>query len=186
MLHLDLPDIPQEQVPVDIHDVLGFLAVHFQDAISILESQLPEVLSHVKAVGHIVNPDVLISPDIEHHDVDEDAENEIDRNPAEHDDQPLPGRLGPELPGLWRFLELFLVHALIDHPGDLHIASQGDPTDSVHRFPDLLLEEREFVIEEKIELLNPGLKQLCGYEVAHFMQHDQQGQAQQELGDLDI
>ena len=120
-------------MPVDIQDILRLCTVNSKYLVPVAESEFLEIVGNLETGLEIVNTHIILPPGIEHHDIDEDAEDKVHGYTAQHDDKPLPSRLGAELPGLWRFFKLFLVHALIDHSGYFHITAQGDPTDAIYR-----------------------------------------------------
>ena len=117
--------------------------------------------------------------------VDEHAKNEVDGDAAHHDDEALPGGFGSELPRLGRFGHLLLVHALVDHAGNLDVAAEREPTDAVDRFPDFLLPKGALDVEEEEELLDAGLEQARRDEVPQFVEDDQEREAQEELAGFD-
>ena len=65
------------------------------------------------------------------------------------------------------------------------ISAQGDPANAIFRFADLLFDKGEIWVEEQVELLNPGAKPSGRQEMSEFVQDDEQGQAGDQLQDLD-
>ena len=61
------------------------------------------------------------------------GENEIEEHSPGHHEQPLPGRVTAQLPGLRLGTEVVRVHGLVDHPGNLAVASERKPPDAVFR-----------------------------------------------------
>ncbi len=167
--------------------------VHFvtfdpHDLVAVAEALLLHELAGGNAIGHVGQRQVFAAPHEHHHAVDREAEQHVHRNTAHHHDQALPHGLGAELPRLRRLghaLLLLLVHALVDHATDLHVAAEGQGTDAIDRVADLLLEERIRRVEEEEELLHAHAEELGGQEVAELVQGHQNGQAQQQLTEVD-
>ena len=59
------------------------------------------------------------------------SEQEVEEHSGYHDQQALPGRFAAEFPFLRRLLHLLGVHRLVDHAGDLAIASERKPADAI-------------------------------------------------------
>ena len=161
------------------------LSAEGQDDVPVLQAGVLERLGEGHAVGERVELEIPFTPDEEDKAVDQHAENEVDGDASEHDDEALPGGLGPELPRLRRLGHLLLVHALVNHAGDFDIAAEREPADAVHRFPDFLLPQGALDVEEEEELLDAGLEEARGDEVSEFVEHDQEREAQEELTGFD-
>ena len=106
--------------------------------------------------------------------------------------------MGAELPGLGILLQGFGVQGLVDHPGDLAVAAEGQPADAVFGLPLRGLREQlrepgrlrgeEFHppdVEEQEELVHPDPEQLGPQEMPELMQDDEHGQGQDDLEGLD-
>ena len=156
-----------------------------EDDVPVLQAGVLQRLGEGHAVGERVELEVPFTPDEEDEAIDEHAEDEVDGDAPEHDDEALPCGLGPELPRLGWFGHLFLVHALVDHAGNLDVAAEREPTDAVHRFSDFLLPQGALDVEEEEELLDAGLEEARGDEVSEFVQHNQEREAQEELTGFD-
>ena len=96
--------------------------------------------------------------------VNEESEENIEDHSACHDHQASESTLGSELIRLWFALECIGIHRFIDHPRDLAIATEGDPTKSIDGTTTLALplKEGEPRVEEEVELLHT-----CPKETSH-------------------
>ena len=134
---------------------------------------------------HALNGGVGVAPGEEHHGVDEEGEEEVDHDASDHDEQALPGGFGAKLPGLDGLLHLLCVHRFVDHAGDFDVASEGYPADVVvgaaprEEFPTFP------GVEEEAEFLYANFKEFGKEEVACFMEHDEEGEAEDELEGFD-
>ena len=88
-----------------------------------------------------------------------------------------------KFPRLCRLLHLLGVHTLIDHAGNLDIAAKGQPADGVGGVTvlGLPLKWREPWVEEETKLLYSYLEELGKEEVSPLVEHDEQGEAEDEL-----
>ena len=140
-------------------------------------------LIELHAERHVLRGDIVLAP-VEHdHAIDKESQQKIDGDTGHHDDEPLPGGLRAELPGLRVALELFGVHALVHHTRYLAVAAEGQPADAVGCIAVLGLELKEVEprVEEEIELLYAHPEELCREHVAHLMQENQQRYGHHEL-----
>ena len=134
---------------------------------------------------HALNGGVGVAPGEEHHGVYEEGEEEVDHDASDHDEQALPGGFGAKLPGLDGLLHLLCVHRFVDHAGDFDVASEGYPADVVvgaaprEEFPTFP------GVEEEAEFLYADFKEFGKEEVACFMEHDEEGEAEDELEGFD-
>ena len=134
---------------------------------------------------HALNGGVGVAPGEEHHGVDEEGEEEVDHDASDHDEQSLPGGFGAKLPGLDGLLHLLCVHRFVDHAGDFDVASEGYPADVVvgaaprEEFPTFP------GVEEEAEFLYANFEEFGKEEVACFMEHDEEGEAEDELEGFD-
>src|SRR5690606_38166030 len=101
-----------------------------------------------------------------------------------HDALPISGGLAAKLPILWRLLHLFLVHALIDHSGNLHVATKWKPTHSVCSVANFFLEQCKPWIEEEEEFFHSASKPPGGDIVSKLMKDHKDRQGQYQLPGL--
>src|SRR5690606_7079630 len=107
------------------------------------------------------------------------TQDNVNDNPAHHHNKPLPRWLRTEFPGLWFALKLFGIHRLVDHPGNLDVATQRQPTDTVLAALVGKLKQLDPPgIEKQVELLHLNPKSARRQKVTKFVQHYQYGQAQ--------
>ncbi len=89
----------------------------------------------------------------------------------------LPCWFRTKLPWLCGSIHLFLVHALIDHTGDLHITTKGEPTHTVFGIALLVFDQRKVEdvregkkkIEKQVELFHLDLEHAGRDEVTPLM-----------------
>ena len=122
-------DVAAGQVRLQGPEVLRDIVIETEDAVTGAEPHLPGQVTGVDLV--LVVAEVLGAPDAQDEDVHQDGEEEIEQDAACHDQQPLPGRFRPELPALGLFFHGFDVHGFINHPGDLAVAADRQPSDAV-------------------------------------------------------
>lgn len=157
------------------------LAVGTQGDVAVAEAERLGALVELEALRHALNGGVGVAPGEEHHGVDEEGEEEVDHDASDHDEQPLPGGFGAKLPGLDGLLHLLCVHRFVDHAGDFDVASEGYPADVVvgaaprEEFPTFP------GVEEEAEFLYADFEEFGKEEVACFMEHDEEGEAEDEL-----
>ena len=153
----------------------------------VLEAVAFGLLAELHSERHILGGDVGLAPMEHDHAVDEEREQQVDGDAGHHDDEALPCGLCPELPWLRVALELFGIHALVHHAGNLAVAAEGQPADAVGGLTvlGLELEEVEPWVEEEIELLHSHAEELCREHVTHFVEQHQQGDCHHELERLD-
>ena len=109
--------------------------------------------------------------------IDDDAQDHVHDDTGYHDDEFLPARFGTQFIWLGFALHLLLVHALVYHADDLHIAAQRQPADAV--FGIASLEGKELFapgIKEYEELLHPDPEHAGGQKVAEFVNEHQDGE----------
>ena len=63
--------------------------------------------------------------------IDDNSEDEIKQHACNHHQKALPCRLGTKFPTFGRLLELFGIHRLIYHSGNLDISAEREPADAV-------------------------------------------------------
>lgn len=161
------------------------LAVGTQGDVAVAEAERLGALVELEALRHALNGGVGVAPGEEHHGVDEEGEEEVDHDASDHDEQALPGGFGAKLPGLDGLLHLLCVHRFVDHAGDFDVASEGYPADVVvgaaprEEFPTFP------GVEEEAEFLYANFEEFGKEEVACFMEHDEEGEAEDELEGFD-
>ena len=171
-----------ETLHAEVAVVAQRLSVVAEDAVAVLEAEGLEF--GVDVDGMLVG-EFGFTPHKQHPGVDDEAEDEVDDDAAQHDDETLPSGLGTELPRLGRLGHLLGVHAFVDHARDLDVAAQWQPPNAPFRFADLLLEQRETGVHEEIEFFDAGLEGTGGPIMAKFVENHQNGQAQQKLCGFD-
>ncbi|EJW97877.1 hypothetical protein EVA_14009 [gut metagenome] len=174
------------QIAVEIHlETIKGLLISRQKNVLVLKTQVLRGLIEFETFIHVADWNVGIPPSEENHGVNKERQEEIHQDTADHNQQTLPSRFGTELIGLHRLFHLFHIHRLINHTGDLHIASQGQPTNMIVR----TTETEKFPgfprVKEQTELFYSYLKQFCKQEVTPLMQQNQNGKTQHELSRLD-
>ena len=180
--HIDLRHAVVEAFHAEVAVIVERLAVVAKDAVAVLKAEGLEF--GVDVDGMLVG-EFGFTPHKQHAGVDDEAEDEVDDDAAQHDDEALPSGLGTELPRLGRLGHLLGVHALVDHACDLDVAAQRQPANAPFRFADLLLEQRKPGVHEEIEFFDAGLEGTGGPIVAKFVENHQNGQAQQKLCGFD-
>ena len=161
------------------------MTLHAQDPVPGAEPFFHHHGARLHPVGGAGQRQVIATPHPQDADVDEHAQQQVHRDPADHDDQALPRGLAAELPRLGRLGQLVLVHAFVDHAADLHIPAEGDPADAEDGIADLLLPQGEAGVEEEEELLHAGAEEPGRDEVPQLVEHHQDAQAQDQLRGLD-
>ena len=154
---MSLDHLPQAILVI----TLQLLIIGTQQDIAIPKAHIDKGLAEIHTLLDILQRQVSIAPGEQHHRIDEQRENEIEQHTANHDHQTLARGLRAELVGLRRLRHLLLIHALVDHAGDLTIATKRQPADTVFRIAilRLKLEQREPGVKEEVELLHSHLKQ---------------------------
>ena len=81
--------------------------------------------------------------------------------------------------------EEFLVHAFVNHAGNLAIAAQGQPAHAVFGLSDAEVEELEPAdVEEEVEFIYPDAEKLGKEEMPQLMEEDEDGKRQDHLEDF--
>ena len=138
----------------------------------------------------VVLRDVSVTEEISKADEDQYTYDHVHDDTTQHDDQPLPGGLAAEFPRLSRTFHLVFVHALLDHPRDLDVATERKPSHSKFSVAAFYFKQgkvenvghRKEEVEEQVELLDFDFEQSCGDEMAPLMHDYQNREAQQKLG----
>ena len=150
-----------------------------------------------EAVSHRTYGEAVTAPGEENHGVDEQRQEEVDEDAADHDEEALPYGFGAELIGLYGLLHLFGVQTLVNHAGNLDIAAEWNPSDAVlglvgchlreEACEPLVLggEEMEFPVEEHEELLDADAEELGEEEMSALVEYDEEGEAEEELEGFD-
>ena len=180
------------KVAVDINvEVFERTFVGTHQNIVVAETKLLGLGVELHTLAHVGHTHVALAPMEHDHGVDEQCQHKVDRHTSYHDDEPLPRRLGAELPRLRVTLHLLGIHALVDHTGDLAIATERQPTHAVLRLAVLGLETKEFAaplangdVEENKELLHPDAKELGCQRMSALVEQYQQRDGQNELEKL--
>ena len=167
------------------HRVVDGLAVHRYEPVAVLEAQAVARLVEGVAPAGIVVGEVGVAPRIADSAVDDDGQQDVHHHAGDHHQKALPGRFGPELPRLHGLAPEILVHRLVDHAGDLHVAAQRQPADAVFGVAALELEEREPRVEEDVELLDADAENPRHEEVPQLVDAHEDGETEEELDDFD-
>ncbi len=192
-----LADVPPGQVGLQRIETLRHIIVELQDAVARAEAHLVGQIVDIDGVALIL--DIGLAVDAQDAGEEDDGGNEVEQHAAEHHQQPLPGRMRPELPGLRFPFQALQVHGLVHHTGNLAVAAQGQPADAVFGFglgglreetsePFRLLAAEDpgtLDIEEEEEFLHPDAEDLGKGEMAQLVQNNQHGQGQDDLQCLD-
>ena len=195
--HGRLADVAPGQVGLEHSEILRHIVVEGQDAVAAAETHL--IGQVVDIYGIVLVGEICLSPYAEYDAVSDDGEDEIVQDASGHHQEPLPGLLGAELPGLGLLLEALQVHRLVHHSANLAIASQRQPADAVlglglrrlgEKFlePLALLGREKFHaarIEKQEELVHPYPENLCKSEVAELVDDDEQREGQDHLERFD-
>ena len=171
-----------EALHAQVAEVRELLAVVSEDAVAVLE---PDGFQGRVDVDRVFVGQFGFTPNKQDAAVDDEAQDQIHDDAPEHDDQALPRGLGSKLPRLGGLGHLFRIHALVNHSGNLHVAAQGKPADAPFRVSDLFLEQGKARVHEEVELLHLCLEGAGGPVVPQFVEDDQDGKAQKELGCFD-
>ena len=191
-----LADVPPGQVGLQHAEILRDIVVEGEDPVAVAEAHVIGQLIDIDAVPLVL--DVGAAPDVHDGDIQQDRQDEIEQDPARHHQEPLPGRLRAELPGLGLPFQGFQVHRLVHHPADLAVPAERRPADAVLGLPLRRLREqadepgrpgREQLhpaeIEEEEELVHPDAEELGKGEMAELMDEDEHGKGQDDLECLD-
>ena len=78
-----------------------------------------------------------------------------------------------------------LVHALVNHAGNLAIAAQGKPAHAVFGLADAEVEQLETAyVKEQVEFIYPDAEKLGKEEMTQLMEEDEHGKRQGNLEDF--
>jgi hypothetical protein len=128
---------------------------------------------------------VGVAPGVANGAVDDDGQQDVHHDAGHHYQEPLPGGFGPEFVGFDRLFHLFLVHRFVDHAGDLDVAAQRQPAQTVLRVAPLELEERKPRVEEDVEFFDADLESPGHQEVPEFVNAHEDREAEKKLSDFD-
>ena len=142
----------------------------------ILEAKGLSLLVVFHTHRHVADGDIAVAPIEQHHRIDKQCQQEIHQHTTDHNQQSLPCRFCTELPGLLRLFHLFRVETLVDHSGNLTIATQWQPSDTILRVTVLGLELKDASIpftnakiKEHIEFVYAYSEELGEEEMSSFM-----------------
>ena len=123
--------------------------------------------------------DVIVSPDAQDGAEKDDGQQEVVEHAAGHDQKALPGRFGAELPGLRVLFQLLRVHRLVHHAGNLAVAAEGQPADTVLRISYLLGKELDPAhIEKEEKLVHLDMEKARPEKMPGLVDEDEDGQGQ--------
>ena len=191
----DLLALAEDGNVAGLHDEAGGIFVEtlegsrvgLEEDVAVAEADVLERLAIIHTHLHVLQGQIRVAPVEEHHRVDKQGEDEVEQDAAHHDEQTLAGRLRAELVGLGRFGQLLLVHAFVDHAGNLAVAAEGEPADAVFRLAVLRFEfeEREPRVKEKVELFDAHFEKAGEKEVPELMDYHEDRKTQDELQGFD-
>ena len=142
----------------------------------------------------VANGKALLTPCEHHHRIDEEGDEEVDQHTAHHHEETLPsGLVLKELVGGKRcffFRYGFCVGAFVDHTRDVHVATEGQPSDgevcaapfaegkglTLFAFPE---------VEEKAETVDANTKEFGEEEVSAFVENHEERDTKNELKGFD-
>ena len=165
--------------------VVERFAVYVHDPVAVAEPDPLGQLAVGVAVLDIPVIEIGLAPRPAHADVYQQGEHDIHHDASDHNQQPLPGRLGPELVGLYGLLHLVGVHRFVDHARYFDVSAERNPADAVLGLSLAELEQREPRVEEQVELFDPRLENPGEQEMSELVDDDQQGKAENELEKFD-
>ena len=180
------------KIAVDINvEVLERTLVGAHQDIVVAETKLLGLGVELHTLAHVCHTHVALAPVKHDHRVDKQCQHKVDRHTSHHNDEPLPCRLGAELPRLRITLHLLGVHALVDHTSNLTITAERQPAHAVFGFAVLRFETKELAapladgdVEENKELLHPDSKELGCQRMSALVKQYKQRDGQNELEKL--
>src|SRR5690606_16769729 len=165
----------------DVEVVVEIFAVNLYNLIALLEAEVfcKRADFHLSRAIDIVLREVQVAHEISQADEDQNTDDHIHSNTSEHDDQALPGRLAPELPGLRRLFHSLGVERLVDHSRNLHVTPKRNSTYRVFSFT--LSERPKFGWETNGKLFHPHPKVFGCQQMPQLVYRHQERKAQQKL-----
>ena len=151
------------------HDVVDLLAVDRHETVTVPEAHFVSRRVEIIAPFRVLVRKVGVAPGVANGAVDDDGQQDVHHDAGHHYQEPLPGGFGPEFVGFDRLFHLFLVHRFVDHAGDLDVAAQRQPAQTVLRVAPLELEERKPRVEEDVEFFDADLESPGHQEVPEFV-----------------
>ena len=145
------------RLPIDIKDLIAGLKT----------DRFPIFVGHDSIFNDLISREVGLSIGIHEGYKDDDTRDHVDDHSAQHDDQALPGWLGAKLPRLWFRGQLFGIHGLIYHAGNLYKAPKRDRTDGIFGFSPL--KSCDFWRESDGEFFYAHAKKFGGKQVSQLM-----------------
>ncbi len=152
--------------------------------VTALKAQLFTGFQGPNAVLQVFGGYVLLAPIGHDAGVNDDGQKEINGDAAQEDDEALPRLFAAEFPGFGGFFQGLGVHAFVHHAGNLHVAAQGQPAQAYFRVANFLFEDGEPGVEKEVKFLHAGFEGDGGEEVSQLVEHDENGQAEDELREL--
>ena len=128
-------------------------------------------------MGDVLKRRVFLSPNEKDANVDNERREEVDKHPANHNEEALPSGFRTKLIGFHGLLHLLGVHRFVNHPCDFYITAKGKPPEVVICALVRKEFEREPRVKEKAEFLNANLKETCEEEVSALVKRDKEGEA---------
>ena len=101
-----------------------------QQLVVVAEAHGLGIVTELHAVAAALQGTELVAPDIEHGGIEQERHDEVVDHAAHHDEQPLPGFLGAELPGLRLRGKVGKGLRLVDHAGYGAVSAEGYPADA--------------------------------------------------------
>ena len=177
-----------EEVAVHIGIFTERSLVRPEHDIMVAEAQCLGISIETHTHAHVRHLEIRITPGEHDHRIDEERKDKIDQHATHHDQQPLPCRLGAELPRLRLFLHLLGIKTLVNHTGNLAVAAQRQPAHAVlgivlFRLPaeELSFPLPDVHIEEDKELFDTDTEEFRKEHMSAFVKQDKQRDCQNKL-----
>ena len=142
---------------------------------------------------HVAGRDIFLAPGKENGGIDDKRSDEVHQHTTDHHQQTLPGRLIAET--LFRggvvFFEILGRGALVDHSGNVHITSKGEPSQMIvrtmecekfKRTAELSETEIDTGVKEDAEFLDTNAEKLGKEEMSALVQQHKEHETEQQLG----
>ena len=132
--HLDGLGLFEDDLHGNVGELLDILPIDGQNLVAIAKAEL--VCQTVDADAVFVDlggGQILLALVGQQADVDDESQHHIHKHARHHDNEALPSGLRAELPRLRGLLHRRLVHRLVNHAGNLVVATEREPPNAVFR-----------------------------------------------------
>ena len=127
---------------IHIVKIIDWLIIDCQNFIASFQTNLMyNCIHHPYTMCQIFVGQFCFPPNKKCHGINHKCKQNVYGNSSDHDDQSLPSWFAPELPRLSWLFHLLFVHALINHTRDLHVSTQWQPSDAIHRIAYFLFDQ---------------------------------------------